>query len=137
MKCPKCGIKLNLMEREGHIGFCCAQCSGIFLTGLYISTLQFKQENSVFLFYKKLDAGITKDSRCKCPSCEKQMPVTIYRNTELDFCYHCKSIWFDYNELCSTITAHRSPHVGEKEYSKTEIFSYIVEFIGGIFTNLH
>lgn len=137
MNCPKCGIKLTLMEREGHVGFCCARCSGIFLTGLYISTLNFKQESSVTTFYTKLDAGIEKESYCKCPDCKNQMALTVYRNTELDFCYHCKSIWFDFNELCSTITAFRTTPVGENAYSKTEIFSYVVEFIGGIFTNLH
>ena len=34
-----------------------------------------------------------------CPACNSDMIVVEYRRIELDFCPHCRGVWFDSGEL--------------------------------------
>jgi Zn-finger nucleic acid-binding protein len=136
MQCPKCELKLEVMEREGHIGFCCAKCSGILLTEAYVSTLEFKPEDSAVNFYTTLSSNLVDVSTCRCPACNNKMYIAAYRNVELDFCGECKSVWFDFNELCSALTSHKSNKVGSSTYTKNDIASAVAEFFGGLLSNL-
>ncbi|MDR7092038.1 Zn-finger nucleic acid-binding protein [Cellvibrio fibrivorans] len=129
-------MKLEVMEREGHIGFCCAKCSGVLLTETYVATLQFKPEDSALNFYAVLGLDLTNVSKCKCPACNNKMHIAIYKNVEVDFCGECKSVWFDFNELCSALTSHKSNKVGSPTHTKNDIASAIAEFFGGLLSNL-
>lgn len=136
MKCPKCEIELEIMEREGHIGFCCSNCSGVLLTERYVSTLGFKPEGSILKLYADLEDGVINSSSCKCPSCKNEMHLSLYKNIELDFCSCCKAIWFDFNELNTSLTSQKSPEVGSLAYyNKRGIMSGILEVLGGILSN--
>lgn len=137
MHCPRCDIELEIMEREGHIGFCCAQCSGVLLTARYIDTLKYKPDISIDHFYSDLISGLTARSICQCPSCNEAMYITNYNNTELDFCPGCNAIWFDFNELCTAVTKQKSELVGSLTYTKGDIASVVVEFVAGILSKLN
>lgn len=136
MNCPKCNVQLGIMEREGHIGFCCAQCSGVLLTERYINTLKYKPNVSVNNFYTDIRSGLTVRSISQCPSCNEAMYIANYNNTELDFCPGCNAIWFDFNKLCSAVTKQRSELVGAPTYTKSDIGLFVVEFVVGLFSNL-
>lgn len=136
MNCPKCSVQLEIMEREGHIGFCCAQCSGVLLTERYINTLKYKPDVSIDDFYTDIRSGLTVRSICQCPSCNQAMYITNYNNTELDFCSGCNAIWFDFNELYSAVTKQKSELVGSPVDTKSDIGSVVVELVVGIVSNL-
>lgn len=136
MNCPKCSVQLEIMEREGHVGFCCTQCSGVLLTERYIHALKYKPDISIDNFYTDIRRDLTVRSICQCPSCNQAMYITNYNNTELDFCSGCNAIWFDFNELCLAVTKQRSEHVGVSTYTKSDIGSVVAEFVVGIFSNL-
>jgi Zn-finger nucleic acid-binding protein len=121
------------MERDGHIGFCCSECSGVLLTQRYVSTINFKPESSSEKFYAGLTAGLTEKTNCVCPSCNSNMYVAVHKNVELDFCTHCKSVWFDFNELGETITDFKSGKVGSPTYTKADLASYVSEFLMRLF----
>ena len=133
MKCPKCEVKLEVMERDGHVGFCCSECSGVLLTERYLSTLNFKPENSANKFYACLVLGLTESTNCKCPTCKKPMYISVYENVELDFCNGCKSVWFDFSELGETLTSFKSPKVGASTYTKSDFFAHASEVILRLF----
>ncbi len=137
MHCPRCDVDLEIMEREGHVGFCCAQCSGVLLTESYIHTLKYKPDISIDSLYTDIRGGLTATSICLCPSCSQAMFITNYNNTELDFCPACNAIWFDFNELCSAVTKQRSELVGSLTYTKGDIASSVVEFVAGILSKLN
>ncbi len=124
------------MEREGHVGFCCVQCSGVLLTERYIHTLKYKPDISIDSLYTNIRSGLTATSICLCPSCSQAMFITNYNNTELDFCPACNAIWFDFNELCSAVTKQKSEPVGTSTYTKSDMVSVVAEFVVGIFSNL-
>lgn len=136
MKCPKCTIKLEVMEQEGHIGFCCTACFGALLTEPYVLSLNFQAHNSAKKFYAQLQSNLTETSKCTCPSCKNKMQTSIYRNVELDFCSSCKSVWFDFNELSTSLTSHKSGKTGST-YTKSDITSGILEFICEALSNIH
>lgn len=137
MYCPRCNIELEIMEREGHIGFCCAQCSGVLLTERYIQTLKYLPDISIDSLYADIRSGLTATSICLCPSCSQAMFITNYNNTELDYCSACNAIWFDFNELCSAVTKQRSELVGSLAYTKGDIASAVVEVVTGILSKLN
>jgi len=137
MKCPKCEIKLEVMEREGHIGHCCSKCSGVLLTENFLSTLILKSEFSVESLMSSFESNVSGSSSCNCPVCNRQMKSTKYEETELDYCNYCKSVWFDFNELASTFTSHNSNRVGSFTPTKGEVASGSLEFICGILSNIH
>jgi Zn-finger nucleic acid-binding protein len=131
MQCPICSIKLEVMEREGHVGFCCSKCSGIFLTRKYIFRLNFKVGESAEKFYSALEAGLSRSSDFACPKCKNKMKVSLYKNIELDFCTDCRSVWFDYNELCSTVTFHENTKVGSTTVTKEDVLWGVIDAILG------
>ncbi len=137
MKCPKCEVKLEVMEREGHIGHCCSKCSGVLLTGNYLSTLILKSELSVESLISSFERNISGGSSCNCPVCSRQMKSTKYKETELDYCNSCNSVWFDFNELASAFTSQKSSRVGSFATTKGEVASGALEFICGILSNIH
>jgi Zn-finger nucleic acid-binding protein len=132
MQCPECDIKLQIMEREGHVGFCCAKCSGVFLTKKYIYRLNFKPLESAEKFYSSLEKGLSGGSDYGCPNCKNKMNVSIYKNVELDICCGCKSVWFDFSELCSTITFCKNSKVDSTRFTKDDVLSRVIDFVLGI-----
>ncbi len=46
-----------------------------------------------------------------CPACKNDMIVVEYQRIELDFCPHCRGVWFDCGELELML---KSAHIDEK-----------------------
>ena len=120
MFCPKCEGALELREGEGHIGFTCTGCKGMWLPDKFLSSLQHYYEFSPADFSAALETGNPKPTHHPCPTCTKPLNVSTLEAIDLEWCRSCGGIWFDQNELSTLITRYREPGKGEAVKSIAE-----------------
>lgn len=102
MKCPKCNDPLVLKSAEGHMGFVCKKCYGIWLPTKYLESLKYNQAFNLSNFKSILSANkITKIESKVCPTCGTSMSASVADDIEIDWCNRCGGVWFDKFELAS------------------------------------
>jgi len=106
MNCPKCEGTLHINEGEGHIGFVCNSCEGIWLSKKYITSLKHNynikpEELALELAEESIEALHI------CPSCNINLNKSTVNNIELEWCKSCSGVWFDKNELNSLTTLYK------------------------------
>lgn len=126
MKCPKCNNSLALNEAEGHIGFICSRCSGIWLPTDYLDSLQHMHTFNARDFKVALaNSRINTRQKESCPACNQLLAASIMNKIELDWCEKCGGVWFDRQELMKLVT-HRSTQANAAE-SPVDFVIYMVE----------
>jgi len=114
MNCPKCEGTLHINEGEGHIGFVCNSCEGIWLSKKYITSLKHNYNFKPEEFALKLSKE-SKETLHICPSCNINLNKSTVNNIELEWCNSCGGVWFDKNELNSLTTLYaKETTTGEK-----------------------
>ena len=123
MYCPKCEGTLNINEREGHIGFVCEKCNGMWLSRKYVESIKHNYNFEPSYFIKALSQKQT-STEFKCPSCNTNLHHSTYKNIELEWCSSCNGVWFDNNEL-NTLVAHykKEETAGEKLFVGIELLA--------------
>lgn len=105
MKCPKCNLALTLNDAEGHIGFTCADCEGVWLPSNYLESLKHLHDFSAEIFMESLKKLRTEtSSKRACPSCNQTLETSTTNKIELDWCKLCGGVWFDRQELTRLVT---------------------------------
>lgn len=113
--CPKCIAPLVLKEAEGHIGFRCAQCDGLWLPGKYLASLQHIYTFNADDFRTHLAGTRTPAPQAApCPSCGQYLAVSRLKDIELDWCERCGGVWFDKSELTRLVTYQHQLTRGQK-----------------------
>lgn len=105
MHCPHCNCPLTISESEGHIGFACESCKGLWLPQKYIESLKCSYSFSAESFFANLlneKAAVPSDSHC--PMCNAPLTCSTVKETELDWCQRCHGVWFDRSELTKLVT---------------------------------
>ena len=111
MKCPKCESKLTLRENEGHVGYTCSSCKGIWLPLRYLQTLEHTYSFKVNEFISNLESAKQESTDYVCPSCSHNLEKSLKNNVTLEYCAKCSGIWFDKNELGELITNQKSSSI--------------------------
>jgi len=106
MKCPKCNDQLSIKETEGHVGYACESCFGIWLPWKYLSGLSSSHEFDAKELIEKLNKSIKNNTEYNCPTCKTYIETAEINNIEIEWCNTCNGIWFDKNELSALITKH-------------------------------
>lgn len=105
MKCPKCNLALTLNDVEGHIGFTCAECEGVWLPSNYLRSLKHLYEFNEESFRLSLEKHRAETSSKRvCPSCTQTLELSTTNKIELDWCNLCGGVWFDRQELTRLVT---------------------------------
>lgn len=100
MKCPKCNNLLELNEAEGHIGFTCSKCKGIWLAISYLESLKHTRDFDLSAFRSILTSQkVNSPQTLSCPSCSNVLSTSQKNTIELDWCEKCGGTWFDQREL--------------------------------------
>lgn len=105
MNCPHCDCSLTISETEGHVGFVCKSCKGLWLPRKYVDSLKYSYTFSVESFFASLSNGkaVTSSGR-QCPMCKAPLTRSAVKETELDWCQKCQGVWFDKSELTKLVT---------------------------------
>jgi Zn-finger nucleic acid-binding protein len=91
-----------LKSAEGHVGFVCKRCYGIWLPTKYLESLNYNQAFNLSNFKSILSSNKTiKIENKACPSCGTSMTTSIADDIEIDWCDKCGGVWFDKFELAS------------------------------------
>ena len=114
MNCPKCRALLTLNETEGHIGFNCANCHGLWLPGKFVASHHHGYDFNVESFRKSLAENRLSTTTGHCPSCDHQLIVSLVKEIELDWCDRCGGVWFDKTELTRLVTFQHQLTSGQK-----------------------
>ena len=98
MKCPKCGVDLNMGSYKGIEVDRCPQCEGTWLDHHELDQLE-----DTVMDDDRLKGSLmvsAQDSDLLCPRCESHMKWFRYRyyNVELDFCEAEHGFWLDKGE---------------------------------------
>ena len=106
MQCPADRKNLELGTPEGHVGYLCKSCSGVWLPRKYIESIRLLRDDFVPAdFYEQLAAGAVKGER-QCPGqCGTLHSSNLY-GLELDWCRDCDGLWFDGGELTRLLARH-------------------------------
>lgn len=106
MNCPKCNGILSAKESEGHIGFVCEICNGMWIPNKYIESLKHNYIFDPANFIETLSESYT-ETEHTCPSCNTNLHHSIFKEIELEWCKSCNGVWFDKNELNSLVELHK------------------------------
>ncbi|PCI46604.1 MAG: hypothetical protein COB51_06920 [Moraxellaceae bacterium] len=112
MDCPKCKGTLRVEQAEGHIGFRCELCKGIWLSNKYLKSLELTHDFNAEEFISQL--GLLPRAKLKilCLECSNNLYEVSVSGLEIDFCKSCSGIWFDKSELSRLITQHKDSGKG-------------------------
>lgn len=106
MNCPKCNGVLNVKESEGHLGFVCEKCAGMWLPNKYLESLKHNYTFEPNNFIKKLSESYTVTKHA-CPGCNTYLHHSIFKEIELEWCQSCNGVWFDENELNRLVALYK------------------------------
>ncbi len=123
MNCPKCEGTLKLEEGEGHIGFVCEKCNGMWLSNKYIETIKHSYNFEPTKFIKTLSEKYTYTEH-SCPTCKTSLNQSTFNNMQLEWCQTCNGVWFDQNELNTLVSNYKKEEtVGEKAIVGIELLA--------------
>lgn len=103
--CPHDSSELGIREAEGHIGYLCKSCRGLWLPPKYIQSLEHLRKFSPEAFYQRLAAQPKFRSTIKCPGGCGELHTKSIKGIDLDYCPACHGIWFDRGEA-EVLLAH-------------------------------
>jgi Zn-finger nucleic acid-binding protein len=98
-RCPVDEVALIINSHEGHIGYVCNSCKGVWVPLKFLSTIENLREFDEKLFIDKLKENKTTFSDRKCPDKCGVLTIVVKGNVEIDWCENCNGTWFDVNEL--------------------------------------
>lgn len=132
MNCPKCEGVLHINEGEGHIGFVCKSCEGIWLSKKYIISLKHNYDFQPEEFLSKL-AESSSETTDLCPSCNATLHKSTVNNIELEWCQSCEGVWFDKSEL-ATLTAlyNKETTAGQRISEGVDGIALILSFLSSL-----
>jgi Zn-finger nucleic acid-binding protein len=108
MICPRCRLSISIKEAEGHIGYTCAKCLGLWLPYKYLESIRHNYEFDAQKLLADLSNNrIATAKDAKCPSCPQQLARSRIGEIELDWCEKCIGVWFDRQELTALVTHQR------------------------------
>src|SRR5688572_29757527 len=96
--CPRGHGSTVLAANEGHVGYHCLACGGIWVPAIELDAFARERHVDIADFHAKLAAGATGEATFACPS-GHALTVTEYRDLELDWCRTCQGLWFEAGEL--------------------------------------
>jgi Zn-finger nucleic acid-binding protein len=133
MKCPRDQTELSIKNKEGVVGYCCNDCSGIFLKGIGMKAFKLNFETDIL--ESSFENPLNNASDIHCANCSSQMQVSLIDEVEIDICHHCQGVWFDKREV-TKILDENSPVYELKDPSLIESifnFIYILPLIGSVY----
>lgn len=131
MNCPKCEGTLYLKNGEGHLGFICDKCEGIWLSNKYIQSIKYTYNFDQNAFIKKLSESY-KNTNHPCPICKTDLNNSLFKKIELEWCNSCTGVWFDKHELKTLISKYKNPsNIADEVISR----GFDLMFILSIFSN--
>ena len=123
MNCPKCEGVLKLEEGEGHIGYVCEKCKGMWLSNKYIETIKHNYQFEPAKFINTLSEKYI-PTELSCPTCKTNLNNSSFNKIELDWCHTCNGVWFDKNELDTLTKLYKKEETaGEKMFIGVEILA--------------
>lgn len=99
--CPRDNHEMVVREAEGHIGYVCSECKGIWLSQTFLKSIKYTYHYSAENFLEELKAGQAQHSTLKCPRGCGSMVCTKANDMSIDRCDSCMGVWFDRDELQS------------------------------------
>lgn len=108
MKCPVDHSKLQVSHADDRIGWKCSSCDGIWLPASFVYSFDQAQPGFVEGFYEQLEHASAEDCGLSCPEGHGVLTRTGFGQTQLDWCWTCRGVWFDRNELDTVSPGHES-----------------------------
>jgi Zn-finger nucleic acid-binding protein len=110
--CPQGHGATVIAANEGHVGYHCLECGGIWVPAIEIDALARERHLDVDAFRARLADARTGEAAFACPH-GHALTVTEYHDLELDWCRTCQGIWFEPRELRRLLDLH--PNVFNRE----------------------
>lgn len=136
MLCPYCNVSLAIEEAEGHIGFVCEKCQGIWLPHKYLISLRHNYIFEPQSLLAELASCRAKTPRGgDCPSCGKALDSSRVKGIELEWCERCNGVWFDQHELTKLVTFQNqltpTQQAVEDASTAVQVVGSLLELISG------
>jgi Zn-finger nucleic acid-binding protein len=105
LRCPEDGNCLALATAEGHAGYRCPKCTGLWLPAALLESMARAYRYDIAPLHAKLATLARGERVLPCPEGHRLSRLE-YRTLELDWCADCHGIWFDAGELRRLIDLH-------------------------------
>lgn len=99
LKCPHDAGTLTIRQAEGHIGYVCESCKGVWLPKRYLETIKYSHEYSAEYFLASLRAQQSIRTNLRCPQDCGSLESSESHQIRLESCGACNGVWFDRSEL--------------------------------------
>ena len=120
--CPHGHGPLIVTAAEGHTGWRCAQCAGLWLPAAFLEQIAVARDFDIVKFQGRLAEAVTGAAPIPCAE-GHACSATEYRTLELDWCPTCRGVWFDAGELRRLLDLHPN----EFREGETTLFSFIAD----------
>ena len=101
--CPHDASPLEIQTDEGHVGYRCPRCKGMWLPEKYLRSVQYERLLPYDTFVKALASAPKKDTSLNCPSGCGRLYDIVNFDPVVSWCGRCHGIWFDKGELHSLL----------------------------------
>lgn len=132
MRCPKDHAHLEVHDHEGHTGYVCADCKGVWLPWRYVEALGLERSVSGSELFKAIKQNIDHKGERDCPDCEHLMSVSRFDEMDVDICTRCNGLWLDSGELAKLQKDVLTPD----ETLKRSLKDWANEAIGVVFAGV-
>ena len=99
LKCPHDNEPLTVRQAEGHIGYLCESCRGVWLPKRYLETIKHSHEYSAEYFLASLRSQQSIRTTLPCPQGCGPLESSESQQIRLESCGACDGVWLDSSEL--------------------------------------
>jgi Zn-finger nucleic acid-binding protein len=132
MLCPSHRLQLQVRSVEGHSGYVCQSCYGIWLPRKYIASVAYSYEFQTAAFDSAL-TNFKTPSSVPCPQKCGQLIRGSYEEVTLHYCSSCMGAWFAEGEVTRLLARHnrKTQSIGGV-LAKTSGESILGSLLGGL-----
>lgn len=128
--CPHDSRPLVIQDAEGHVGYGCDSCRGAWLPRKFLQSMEYGRRLSEAAIQNAFAAQLKRPTTLRCPAACGMLEGVYIKGIELDWCPHCKSVWFDRGEVAKLLA--RYPLLGSASSGGVDALD-LVDIAGGIF----